>query len=100
MYLIVGDTRGLGHRIAVMTNGFPGGRLLAWELVAGVAELHGGPGWTRRESEPPATAPATQPSQLARCLSRASWLDADRLVAVLKRSAAARPRPSGGTGAG
>ncbi len=43
--LIVGDTRGLGHGVAVMTNGWPGGRLLAWEVVNAVADLNGWPVW-------------------------------------------------------
>ncbi len=43
--VIVGDTRGLGLGVAVMTNAVPGGRLLAWVIVSGVADLYAWPGW-------------------------------------------------------
>jgi CubicO group peptidase (beta-lactamase class C family) len=45
MCIIVGDTRGRGQGVAVMTNAFPGGRLLAWEIVNAVADLYAWPAW-------------------------------------------------------
>ena len=43
--LIVGDLQGAGHGVAVMTNAFSGGQLLAWEIVNAIADLHAWPGW-------------------------------------------------------
>lgn len=43
--LIVGDLTGQGFGVAVVTNAFPGGRLLAWEIANGIADLYGWPGW-------------------------------------------------------
>ena len=43
--LFVGDTRGAGDGAVVITNSLPGGRLVAWEIVNGLADLYGWVGW-------------------------------------------------------
>jgi len=43
--LVVGDLTGGGFGAAVLCNSFPGGRPLAWEIVNGIADLYGWPGW-------------------------------------------------------
>lgn len=43
--LIVGDTRGGGHGVAIMTNAWPGGIPLAWEITAGIAAHYQWPPW-------------------------------------------------------
>ncbi len=43
--LFVGDTRGNGDGAVVMTNSFPSGRLLGWEIVNALADIYGWPDW-------------------------------------------------------